>query len=425
MDQNKKQNTILVVNKIDVKYRESESELAISDYHDLGFTHIIGISAKKGRNFDLLKEEMQLVAKSASSHQKDATKGSPAKAGEDLDNKNSNIQNLPAGRQGSKSKIQNSIPIAIIGKPNVGKSTLLNKLFGKELSKVENVPNTTRDYIMANVMHKNRLYTFYDTAGISKRGKMHDIVKISYNKTMDMIKYVRPIVIFMIDATDGISHRDMTIFEEVQIQALPIMFCINKSDLVDKKELQKQENSVVANLDFAKYIPVLNISAKTGAGIEKIFDIAKDLKKESEKRIETGKLNKIISAEYISRPPRFPRNKICKILYMTQTDINAPTFVAFINHKDRANFAFKKRLENTIRKHFQFIGTPIVIKFKDREEKKEEKLAENDGEQIDSGGRTAKKSKKKLPHVDKKRSHTVKETTHRLAVGNRVRKRDQ
>ncbi len=369
MDQNKKQNTILVVNKIDVKYRESESELAISDYHDLGFTHIIGISAKKGRNLDFLQEEMQEIATVAKKKMSEAE-----------------VKVQEAERP-------KGIPIAIIWKPNVGKSTLLNKLFGKDVSKVENIPNTTRDYIVANVTHKNRLYTFYDTAGISKRGKMHEIVKISYNKTMDMIKYVRPIVIFMIDATDGISHRDMTIFQEVQIQALPIMFCVNKSDLVDKKELQKQENAVVANLDFAKYIPVLNISAKTGQWLDKIFEIAKDLRKESEKRIDTGKLNKIISAEYISRPPRFPRNRICKILYITQTDINAPTFVAFINHKDRANFAFKKRLENTIRRHFKFIGTPIVIKFKDREEKKEEKIAENDGEQIDQGGRTAKKTK--------------------------------
>jgi GTP-binding protein len=219
----------------------------------------------------------------------------------------------------------------------------------------------------------------------------------------------------MIDATDGISHRDMTIFQEVQIQALPIMFCINKSDLVDKKELQKQENAVVANLDFAKYIPVINISAKTGTGIEKIFDIAKDLRKESEKRIETGLLNKTINAEYISRPPRFPRNKICKIMYITQTDINAPTFVAFINHKDRANFAFKKWLENTIRKHFKFIGTPIVIKFKDREEKREEKIQQNDGEQIDRGGRTAKKSKKKTPTrtTVKAKSHTKNEPRRR------------
>ena len=159
----------------------------------------------------------------------------------------------------------------------------------------------------------------------------------------------------MVDGVEGISHRDMTIFEEVQIQALPIMFCVNKSDLVNKKELQQRENMVVANLDFAKYIPVIPISAKTGAGLDKIFEIAKDLKKESEKRIETGLLNKTINAEYISRPPRFPRNKICKILYITQTDINAPTFVAFINHKDRANFAFKKWLENSIRKNFKFI----------------------------------------------------------------------
>jgi GTP-binding protein len=205
---------------------------------------------------------------------------------------------------------------------------------------------------------------------------MHDIVKIAYTKTLDMIKYIRPIIVFMVDATEGISHRDMTIFQEVQIQALPVMFCVNKSDLLNKKEIQQRENMVVANLDFAKYIPVIPISAKTGKGIEKIFDIAKDIKKESEKRIETGLLNKVISAEYITRPPRFPKNKICKILYITQTDINAPTFVAFINHKDRANFAFTKRLENSIRKHFKFIGTPIVIKFKDREEKKEEKLHE-------------------------------------------------
>ncbi len=206
-----------------------------------------------------------------------------------------------------------------------------------------------------------------------------------------MIKFVRPIIVFMIDATEGISHRDMTIFEEIQVQALPIMFCVNKSDIVSAKEIKLKENMVVANLDFAKYIPVLSISAKTGKGIEQIFDIAKDIRKESEKRIETGALNKAIAAEYISRPPRFAKNKICKILYITQTDINAPTFVAFINHKDRANFAFKKRLENSIRKHFNFIGTPIVIKFKDRDEKKDEKLKEGEGEYEDRGGRTPKK----------------------------------
>ncbi len=368
MDKNKKANTILVINKIELKYKEKETDLAVSDYYDLGLPHIIGISAKTGRNLDLLKEEIQSLSSSLNSKEVDA------KQTEDLEDKNSDIQN-------PKSKIQNSIPIAILWKPNAGKSTLLNKLVGKQLSKVEAIPHTTRDYIIAELKHKNKSYTFYDTAGISKKGKMHDIVKISYTKTMDMLKFIRPIIVYMIDATEGISHRDMTIFQEIQVQALPIMFCVNKADLVDKKQLQRIEATVVANLDFAKYIPVITISAKTGKGIEKIFDIAKDLKKESEKRIDTWKLNKIINMEYLIRPPRFPRNKVCKILYITQTDINAPTFIAFINHKDRANFAFKKRLENSIRKHFRFIGTPIVIKFKDRTEKREEKEKENDNEE--------------------------------------------
>ena len=373
MDKNKKQNTILVVNKIDVKYKEVETALAISDYYDLWFTHLIGISAKKWRNLDTLKEELQKVASCVPPLLKEVD----AKQTEDF------------------RKSSAWIPIAIIGKPNAGKSTLLNKLVGKDFSKVENIPNTTRDYVTADIVYKKKLFTIYDTAGIAKKWKMHELVKISYKKTLDMIKFVRPIIVFMIDATEGISHRDMTIFEEIQVQALPIMFCVNKSDIVSAKEIKLKENMVVANLDFAKYIPVLSISAKTGKGIEQIFDIAKDIRKESEKRIETGALNKAIAAEYISRPPRFAKNKICKILYITQTDINAPTFVAFINHKDRANFAFKKRLENSIRKHFNFIGTPIVIKFKDRDEKKDEKLKEGEGEYEDRGGRTPKKKGKK------------------------------
>jgi len=347
MDKNKKDKTIFIVNKIDVKYKESETEVAISDYYDLWFESIIGISAKKGRNMDTLQEEIEKLSRSIIISGKEKNPDAP-----------------PTSR---------GIPIAIIGKPNAGKSTLLNKVIGKELSKVENIPNTTRDYITADVCINRKWFTIYDTAGISKKGKMHSIVKIAYKKTLDMIKYVRPIIIYMIDATEGISHRDLTIFQEIQVQALPIMFCVNKSDLVTKKEIKQIENTVVAHLDFAKYIPVLTMSAKTGEGIDKIFAVAKEMRKEAEKRIETGVLNKTVNAEYITRPPRFPKNKICKILYITQTDINAPTFVAFINHKSRANFAFKKRLENTIRKHFRFVGTPIVIKFKDREEKRNEK----------------------------------------------------
>lgn len=121
-------------------------------------------------------------------------------------------------------------------------------------------------------------------------------------------------------------------------------------------------------MDFAKYIPMLPMSAKTGKGTEDIFKFVKNIRKEAEKRIPTTQLNKVISTEFFQRPPRFPKNKICKIMYMTQVDINAPTFMVFVNHKTRANFSFKKWIENTLRKHFGFVGTPLVIRFKDRRE---------------------------------------------------------
>lgn len=100
--------------------------------------------------------------------------------------------------------------------------------------------------------------------------------------------------------------------------------------------------------------------------MKEIFTVVGKMKKEAEKRIETGPLNDIIGKEFIARPPRFPKNKACKIMYITQVDVNAPTFVVFVNHKDRANFAFKRWIENSIRKHFDFMGTPIVIRFKGR-----------------------------------------------------------
>jgi len=145
-----------------------------------------------------------------------------------------------------------------------------------------------------------------------------------------------------------------------------MILCVNKVDLLDAKHQKLLVAKTKAMMDFAKYIQVFPISAKTKKGIKEIFTVLGKIKKEAEKRIDTGKLNDIIGKKFISRPPRFPKNKICKIMYITQVDINAPTFIAFVNHKDRANFAFKRRLENSIRKHFDFMGTPIVIRFKER-----------------------------------------------------------
>jgi len=349
---NKKNQTICVINKIDKKRKEHQTELALSDYYHLWFPTMFGISAKTKRNIPELQDAlMTMVYK----HKESQTINESKEAAQVL--KESWIQTDNSG-----------IPIAILGKPNAGKSTLLNKLVGQEMAKVENEAGTTRDYVVGSFVMNKQKYTIYDTAGIRKQGSMHGIERISYEKTMDMLEFVRPVVIFMIDASLGISHRDMTLLEEINRLALPIIFALNKSDLLDAKQLKEVIATTQRMMDFAKYIPILMMSAKTGKGTEDIFKFVKNIRKESEKRVTTTELNKIISTEFFSRPPRFPKNKICKIMYMTQIDINAPTFMVFVNHKARANFSFKKWIDNTLRKHFGFVGVPLVIRFKDRRE---------------------------------------------------------
>jgi GTP-binding protein len=348
--QHKTKQTLLVVNKLDIKRKESETDLALSDYHKLGFETLIGISAKKKRNLIELQDELLQLARKYMKEQPE----------EETDD----IKNLPK---------PTGIALAILGKPNVGKSTLLNTLAKKQLSKVEDFSGTTRDYIVGDFIYEKKHYTVYDTAGFRKKGRMQVIEKIAYKKTIDMLKYIRPIVLFLIDSIEDISHRDMTLLQEINNIWLSIIVGFNKTDLLSKKEIETFSKKIQAYLNFAKYIPIIPMVATTGKGIKDVMKMVSMAHKEMNKRINTNELNTIITKEFIERPPRFPKNKICKLMYITQADINAPTFIAFVNKKDRANFAFKKWIDNSIRKHFWFIATPLVIKFKDEKEKDRKK----------------------------------------------------
>jgi len=202
---------------------------------------------------------------------------------------------------------------------------------------------------------------------------MHEIEKIAYDKTLNMLKYIKPMVIFMIDANEGISHRDMSLLEEIHEIGLPTIVMLNKTDLLDATQRKSLITKAQQILDFAKYIPILPLIAKEGQGITEMMKMLHSMRNEFNKRIETAGINEIMAEEWITRPPRFPKNKVCKILYTTQIETRPPTFLCFINHKARANFAFKKRIENSIRKHHGFIGTPIKIYFRDRSEKDKSK----------------------------------------------------
>lgn len=400
---NKKKNTILIINKVDIKHKEKEYDLAANEYYHLGFEHIISISAKKQKN---LVELQDLIVKIRNTSPEKASEAKSRETGEDLV--------LPA----KTTETDNRIHLAIIGKPNAGKSTLLNSFMKRTVSKVENIPGTTRDYIIGEFKVDKKKYVVYDTAGIRKKWDIHGIEKIAFDKTLDMLKYKRPIILFLVDGVEGISHRDMTLIQEINNLALPMILCINKIDLLDAKQQKLLLAKTKAVFDFAKYIPIFGISAKTKKGVQEIFTGLANIKKEAEKRIDTSQLNDIIGKEFISRPPRFPKNKVCKILYMTQIDVNAPTFMAFVNHKERANFAFKRRLENTMRIHFGFMGTPLVIRFKEREdsriarreeEDREKRQEEEEGEEIPQAEKKVEEKKQEnYGHRTKKKEETTK-----------------
>jgi len=338
MEKNKWKQTLLVVNKLDVNYKSNQIDLAIADYYELWIENIIWISAKNELNITEIEDFIVNYFKDKENISNDAEEDDEEKP----------------------------IPIAIIWKPNVWKSTLLNFLVWKELAKVEDYLGTTRDYITWDFEYKWEKYRVYDTAWLRKKGSIHGIEKIAYDKIRWMLEYVRPCIIFMIDWSEWVTHRDMTLLAEINNLALPIMVAVNKMDLLDSKQKKQIQLSVQANLDYAKYIPIVPIVAKEWKWVNAMLDMLGDITAEAEKRIDTNELNKAINTEMIKRPPRFPKNKICKLYYITQIDINAPTFVAFINKKERANFAFKKWIENSIRNNFWFIGTPIVIRFKEK-----------------------------------------------------------
>lgn len=394
----KQHHTLLIINKLDLKRKESETELALSEYHHLGFQTLIGISAKTERNLTEIHEHIQ-------KYYQERRKTHPM-------------------TEEHKDEEEKPIAIAILGKPNAGKSTLLNTLTQKPLAKVADYAGTTRDYLVGEFSYKGKKYIAYDTAGIKKKSQQHGIEKIAYDKTTAMLEYLRPIVIFMVDCTQGITHRDMTLLQEVHHLALPMIFVLNKVDLVNPKGINAMIQNTQKYLQFAKYLPIIPMVAKEAKGIEETMKMVNLLQKENQKRIQTRELNQTLQHEFLQRPPRFPKSKIAKILYATQIAVDAPTFIVFVNHKSRVNFAFKKRVENTIRRYFGFIGVPLVIKYRNRGEQgdypvyeggaKIQSEAENRNEELfeeleDIGAQTEKEEREKR----KKKLNTSRETNNK------------
>ena len=317
-----KKPVILVVNKID-----EYSEEKVFEFYSLGLGEPYAVSAEHGTGIgDVLDEAVSWFEKSE------------------------NVED-------------ESIKIAVVGKPNAGKSSLVNKLLGFERSIVTNIAGTTRDAIDTKFTYDGRNYTIIDTAGIRKKSKVEDDVE--YYSVMRAFDAVRraDVCLLVVDCADGLTEQDTKIIGYVHEQGKPSVVVMNKWDLIEKdtNTINKFEAGLKEDLKFMDYFKSVYISAKTGQRTEKILSIVDEVYAHAHHRIATGVLNDIISdAVRANEPPSYNGRRL-KVYYSSQVAVAPPTIVLFVNSSDLLHFSYQRFLENVLRKSFDFSGTPIKI----------------------------------------------------------------
>lgn len=264
-----------------------------------------------------------------------------------------------------------SVKIAILGKPNVGKSSLLNKLVGEERSIVSPIAGTTRDAVDTHLVYNDIPVTLIDTAGIRRRGKVvPGVEKYSVIRSMRAIERC-DVALLVLDATEGISAQDAHIAGYILEQWKSAVVIVNKWDAVEKSSTTMDEYTRIIRkeLNFMDYVPILFISAKTGQRVEQVMPMALRVQEERLARLTTGQLNRILHAAQDAHTPVYGHGSgQLKIYYATQVRSDPPTFLVYVNDPKLAHFSYLRYLENQIRKEYEFTGTPIRLVLKPRRE---------------------------------------------------------
>ena len=263
------------------------------------------------------------------------------------------------------------VKVAVIGKPNVGKSSLVNKISGEERAIVSNIAGTTRDATDTVIENEYGKFVFIDTAGIRKKSKVNE--KIEHYSVLRAYMAVdrADVCVILIDAESGFTEQDSKIAGYAHEQGKASVIAVNKWDIVDKtgSTMKEYQTKLENDFSFMSYVPFLFISAKTGQRLNKLFEMIKYVKEQNSMRISTGMLNEVLSYATTRVQPPSDKGRRLKIYYMTQASTNPPTFVTFVNRSDLFHFSYQRYLENQIRSTFGLIGTPVRFIVRERNDK--------------------------------------------------------
>ena len=325
---------VLCVNKVDKPGAEPPE---IYEFYNLGLGDPFGVSAVHGLGIgDLLDEVVK------------------------------ELKDVP-----EEPEYEGAIKVALIGKPNVGKSSLVNYMLGEKRMLVSDIPGTTRDAVDSVKENKYGKFVFIDTAGLRKKSKVNENIE-RYSVVRSYMAVDRAdVVLIMIDANEGVTEQDTKIAGFAHERGKASVIVVNKWDIVEKddKTMNKIKEKVVEDLKYMSYAPVIFISAKTGQRVEKLYELINYVHEQHGRRVSTGVLNDVLADATTKVQPPTDKGKRLKIFYMTQPATNPPTFVAFCNDADSFHFSYQRYLENQIRQTFGLEGTPIRFIVREKNEK--------------------------------------------------------
>ena len=266
---------------------------------------------------------------------------------------------------------EETIKVAIIGKPNVGKSSLVNQILGENRVIVSDIAGTTRDAIDSNFENEFGKYVFIDTAGIRRKSKVDEQIE-KYSVMRSLLAVERAdVCLLMIDANEGVTEQDKKIAGEAHEAGKASIIVINKWDAYEKDEhsMEKYKKQVYSELTYLSYAPIIFISAKTGQRVNKLFELINQVANQNALRVSTAVLNQVLNEAIAIVQPPTDKGKRLKIYYMTQASTKPPTFVVFVNDKKLFHFSYERYLVNQIRKEFTLTGTPIRIMVREKKDK--------------------------------------------------------